>query len=48
MNNTIKIGDEVISAYGVKGKVIDIEPNRGYYVFWENGTSAYYAEVITK
>ena len=42
MNNRIKIGDRVVSDYGIAGKVLDIDPNLGVYVFWDNGTSAYY------
>ena len=44
MSNTkFKIGDRVKhTKYGTYGKVIDIDPNCGVYVFWNNGTSVYY------
>lgn len=40
-----KISDRVKhTKFGTFGKVLDIEPDRGLYVFWDNGTSAYYGE----
>lgn len=46
MSNTkYKIGDRVKhTQYGTLGQVMDIDPNSGVYVFWDNGTSAYYGE----
>lgn len=46
MSNTkYKIGDRVKhTQYGTLGQVMDIDPNRGVYVFWDNGNSAYYGE----
>ena len=46
MSNTgYKIGDRVKhTKFGTFGKVLDIDPNGGVYVFWDNGTSAYYGE----
>ena len=46
MSNTgYKIGDIVKhTKFGTYGQVIDIDPNCGVYVFWNNGTSVYYGE----
>ena len=44
MSNTgYKIGDRVKhTKFGTIGIVMDIDPNSGVYVFWNNGTSVYY------
>lgn len=44
-NKGYKIGDIVKhTKFGTYGQVIDIDPNCGVYVFWNNGTSVYYGE----